>query len=71
MKSSPSIDVKPYSYAAAAGFGAIWVTNTGRPRSTENGSVQRVDPKTNTVVATIPSAVNRDFSPSARVPCGF
>ena len=47
------IDVKPYSYAAAAGFDAIWVTNTGKPRSTENGSVQRVNPKTNTVVATI------------------
>ena len=47
------ISVKPYSYAAVAGYGAIWVTNTGSPRSTENGSVQRVDPKTNTVVATI------------------
>jgi virginiamycin B lyase len=47
------IGVKPYSFAAAAGFGAIWVTNTGRPRSTENGSVQRIDPKTNTVVATL------------------
>ena len=48
-----NISVKPYSYAAAAGYGEIWVTNTGRPRSTENGSVQRIDPKTNTVVATI------------------
>jgi virginiamycin B lyase len=47
------ISVKPYSYAAMAGYGAIWITNTGRARSTENGSVQRVDPKTNTVVATI------------------
>jgi virginiamycin B lyase len=47
------ISVKPYSYAAVAGYGAIWVTNTGRPRSTENGSVQRVEPQTNTVVATI------------------
>ena len=47
------ISVKPYSYAAMAGFGAIWVTNTGEPRSVENGSVQRIDPKTNTVVATI------------------
>ncbi len=47
------INVKPYSYAAVAGYGAIWVTNTGKPRSTENGSVQRVDPKTNTVVATM------------------
>jgi YVTN family beta-propeller protein len=48
------IAVKPYSFAAIAGYGSIWVTNTGRPRSTENGSVQRIDPKTNTVVATIP-----------------
>jgi YVTN family beta-propeller protein len=48
------IPVKPNSFAAMAGFGAIWVTNTGEPRSTENGSVQRVDPKTNGVVATIP-----------------
>jgi YVTN family beta-propeller protein len=47
------ISVKPYSYAAASGYGAIWVTNTGPPRSTENGSIQRVDPKTNTVVATM------------------
>jgi virginiamycin B lyase len=47
------ISVKPYSYAAAAGNAAIWVTNTGRPRATENGSVQRIDPKTNSVVATI------------------
>jgi virginiamycin B lyase len=47
------INVKPYSYAAVAGYGAIWVTNTGKPRSIETGSVQRVDPKTNTVVATM------------------
>jgi virginiamycin B lyase len=47
------ISVNPYSYAAIAGYGAIWVTNTGRPRSTDTGTVQRVDPKTNTVVATI------------------
>jgi virginiamycin B lyase len=47
------ISVKPYSYAAASGYGAIWVTNTGRPRTTVKGSVQRIDPKTNAVVATI------------------
>src|SRR5262249_54285514 len=47
------VPVKPHSYAAMAGFGAIWVTNTGEPRSADNGSVQRVDPKTNAVVATI------------------
>jgi YVTN family beta-propeller protein len=47
------INVKPNSYAAMAGCGAIWVTNTGPLRSKENGSVQRIDPKTNSVVATI------------------
>src|SRR5207249_7950181 len=47
------VPVKPNSFAAMAGFGAIWVTNTGELRSTENGSVQRIDPKTNSVVATI------------------
>jgi YVTN family beta-propeller protein len=52
-KVAGQIAVKPHSYAAMAGHGAIWVTNTGEPRSTDNGSVQRVDPKTNTVVATI------------------
>jgi YVTN family beta-propeller protein len=47
------IEVKPHSFAAMAGHGAIWVTNTGEPRSKDNGSVQRIDPKTNAVVATI------------------
>ena len=47
------ISVKPYSFAAASGFGAIWITSTGKPRTTDKGSVQRIDPKTNTVVATI------------------
>jgi YVTN family beta-propeller protein len=47
------ITVKPHSYAAMAGYGAVWVTNTGA-RAKENGAVQRVDPKTNSVVATIP-----------------
>jgi virginiamycin B lyase len=48
------IEVKPYSYAAMAGYGAIWVTNTGEPHSKDNGSIQRIDPKKNAVVATIP-----------------
>ncbi len=48
------IEVKPNSFAAMAGFGSIWITNTGALRSKENGSVQRIDPKTNSVVATIP-----------------
>jgi YVTN family beta-propeller protein len=47
------ISVKPHSFAAMAGPGAVWVTNTGEAGSTENGSIQRIDPKNNTVVATI------------------
>jgi YVTN family beta-propeller protein len=48
-----SIEVKPNSSAAMTGHGAVWVTNTGDPRSKDNGSIQRIDPKTNKVVATI------------------
>ena len=50
---SARIQVKPYSYAAVFGFGAVWITNTGAANSV-NGSVQRIDPTTNRVVATIP-----------------
>lgn len=47
--------VAPYSYAAMAGFGAIWVTNTGNAGPLgPPGAVQRVDPVTNAVVARIP-----------------
>ena len=42
------IPVKSLSYAAAAGYGGVWVTNY------QDGSVQRIDPKSNQVVATIP-----------------
>jgi YVTN family beta-propeller protein len=48
------IKVKPNSFAAMVGYGAVWITNTGETGSAENGSVQRIDPKTNRVVATIP-----------------
>lgn len=48
------IRVKPYSYAAAFGFDAVWITNTGKGKAKSLGSVQRIDPKTNRVVATIP-----------------
>src|SRR5262249_36129512 len=43
------IAVKPNSFAAMTGYGSVWVTNTGEPRSKDNGSVQRIDPKTNKV----------------------
>jgi YVTN family beta-propeller protein len=48
------IDVKPDSFAAMVGYGAVWITNTGKADSPEPGSVQRIDPRTNKVVATIP-----------------
>jgi virginiamycin B lyase len=49
------IAVKPNSFAAMAGFGSIWITNTGDADagSKTAGSIQRIDPKTNKVVATI------------------
>jgi YVTN family beta-propeller protein len=48
------IQVAPNSYAAAFGFGAVWITNTGAANANGAGSVQRIDPATNKVVATIP-----------------
>lgn len=51
-KVSTTIDVAPNSFAAAAGFGSIWITNTG-DNPNLNGSVQRIDPKFNKVIATI------------------
>jgi YVTN family beta-propeller protein len=55
------ITVKPNSFAAMAGYGAVWVTNTGEPKTTGKGSVQRIDPETNAVVATIPVGVQPRF----------
>jgi len=49
------IAVQPHSFAAAFAFGAVWVTNTGPPGGSADGSVQRVDPATNRVSATIPA----------------
>ncbi len=48
------IQVKPKSYAAAFGFDAVWISNSGAG-FTDIGSVQRIDPATNQVVATIPA----------------
>jgi YVTN family beta-propeller protein len=45
------VPVKPRSYALAAGFGSVWVANTGQVG--EAGSVQRLDPKGRRVVAEI------------------
>jgi DNA-binding beta-propeller fold protein YncE len=48
------IDVAHNSYAAAFGYGTVWITNTGPADSRLPGSVQRIDPEVNKVVATIP-----------------
>ncbi len=50
---SARIAVAPDSYAAAFGFGSVWITNTGEPGSPGAGTVQRIDPGSNEVVATI------------------
>ena len=47
------IRVKPNSFAVMAGFGSVWITNTGEEGGDEPGSVQRIDPRTNNVIATI------------------
>ncbi len=54
------IDVAPNSFAAAAGFGAIWITNTGDNPNT-NGYVQRIDPKTHKVTTTIEVGMHPRF----------
>jgi YVTN family beta-propeller protein len=48
------IEVAPHSYAAAFGYGAVWITNTGADTTRVSGSVQRIDPGINKVIATIP-----------------
>ena len=51
-KVEASIDVAPSSFAAASGYGSIWITNTG-DNPNASGSVQRIDPKSNRVITTI------------------
>ena len=48
-----AIKVKPHSYAAAFGFGRVWISNTGVKGSHKSGSVQCVDAATDRVLATI------------------
>src|SRR5262249_32011090 len=36
-KVAKEIVVKPHSFAAMTGFGSVWITNTGDPKSKENG----------------------------------
>jgi hypothetical protein len=47
------IPVAPGSFAAAFGFGSVWISNTGDRPGTP-GAVQRIDPASGAVVATIP-----------------
>lgn len=49
------IKVLPNSFAAVFGFDAVWVTCNGSEGEFEGGSVQRIDPETNQVKATIPA----------------
>ncbi len=49
-----TIQVAPLSFAAAFGFGSVWITNTGESGAQTAGSVERIDPQTNSVIATIP-----------------
>jgi len=51
-KVEATIDVAPNSFAAASGYGSIWISNTG-DHPNAPGSVQRIDPKSNSVIATI------------------
>ena len=44
---------RPHSFAAAFGFGSMWISTTGTRARVGLGSVQRIDPATNAVVATI------------------
>ena len=57
-----TINVLPFSYCAAFGYDAVWITNTGNVKNIpgtgmvegkNKGSVQRIDPITNKVAATI------------------
>ena len=48
---SAHIPVPPGSFAAAFGFGSVWVSTVGEDGS---GSVQRIDPESDSVVACIP-----------------
>ena len=46
------IPVLPHSYCADFAFDAVWITNSGAD-GVSTGSVQRIDPKTNRVAATV------------------
>jgi len=65
-----TINVLPFSYCAAFGYDAVWITNTGNVKNIpgtgmvegkNQGSVQRIDPNTNKVVATIAAGIAPRF----------
>ncbi len=62
------IKVLPFSYCTAFGYNAVWITNTGKFKyigkgmvEGKQGSVQRINPKTNKVVATISTGIAPRF----------
>ncbi|NOT77097.1 MAG: hypothetical protein HOP08_19405 [Cyclobacteriaceae bacterium] len=55
------IRVKPHSFAAMAGYGYIWITNTGAADAKTKGSVQVIDPRTNKITMTIPVGIQPRF----------
>ena len=64
------IKVLPFSYCAAFGYNAVWITNTGDVKNNfktgmvegkKQGSVQRINPETNEVVATISTGIAPRF----------
>ncbi len=64
------IKVLPFSYCVAFGYNAVWITNTGKVKNIFStgmvegkyaGSVQRINPETNQVVATISAGIAPRF----------
>jgi len=65
-----TIKVLPNSYCVAFGYDAIWITSTGlvrpipgtgRVEAKMPGSVQRINPQTNEVIATVPIGLSPRF----------
>ena len=64
-KVQATIKVLPFSYCAAFGYNAVWITNTGNinkiSQEQKEGSVQRIDPISNKVIATIATGIMPHF----------
>jgi streptogramin lyase len=48
------IPVQAHSFAAVFGFDSVWIASAAGGSPTGQGSVQRIDPRSNAVLATIP-----------------